>query len=224
MNRISFSKSQFANAAAKYIARQFDDLLKNKDRINVALSGGTSPIPVYENLKEFSIDWERICFYLVDERVVPLLDAQNNFHNISKSFFVHIPSKSYCIHDGTKGAAISAMEFEKTLLKNLPKSKGQIQFDFILLGMGLDGHTASLFPDNEALNEKTKPVAYTYVSQIGNHRISLTLPVINNALKRILLIDSKKEIILKSNACRTLPIGLVEQENMDILINELHEN
>lgn len=224
MNRISFSKSQFVNTAANYIASQFDDLLKKKDRINVALSGGTSPIPVYEKLREFSIDWERIFFYLVDERAVPLFDVQNNFQNISKSFFEHIPSKSYCIHDGTKEAAISAREFEKTLLKNLPKSKGQIQFDLILLGMGLDGHIASLFPDNEALNEKTKPVVYTYVSQLGNHRISLTLPVINNALKRILLIDSKKEIILKSNAWRTLPIGLVEQENMDLLINDLHED
>lgn len=224
MNRISFSKSQFAHAAANHIARQLDDLLKNKDRINVALSGGTSPLPIYEKLRGFSIVWERIHFYLVDEREAPLLDAQNNFNNISKSFFEYIPSKSYCIYDGTKEGAISAWEFEKTLLKNLPKSKGHIQFDLILLGMGLDGHTASLFPDNEALNEKTKSVVYTYVTQLENYRFSLSLPVINNALKRILLIDSKKEIILKSNAGRTLPIGLVDQENMDLLINNLHEN
>ena len=224
MNRISFSKSQFAHAAADHIARQLIDSLKHKERINVALSGGKSPLPVYEKLKEFSIDWNRICFYLVDERAVPLLDTQNNFYNISKSFFEHIPSKSYCIHDGTKDAAISASDFEKTLIKNLPIFRGHVQFDLILLGMGLDGHTASLFSGNGALNEKTKAVVCTYVSQLGAQRISLTLPVINNALKRILLIDSKKEMILKPTTLKTLPIGLIEQENMDILINELHEN
>ena len=224
MNRISFSKSQFVYAAANYIARQFEDVLKQKEHINVALSGGTSPLPVYEKLREFSIEWERIRFYLVDEREAPLLDAQNNFQNISKSLFEHIPSKSYWIYDGTKAAAISTREFEETLLKNIPKSNGHIQFDFILLGMGLDGHTASLFPNNDALNEKIKPVIYTYVAQLGSHRISLTMPVINNALNRILLIDSKKETILKSNAWRALPIGLVNQENMDLIINELHES
>ena len=72
--------------------------------------------------------------------------------------------------------------------------------------------------------KKIKPVIYTYVAQLGSHRISLTMPVINNALKRILLIDSKKETILKSNAWRALPIGLVNQENMDLIINELHES
>ena len=90
--------------------------------------------------------------------------------------------------------------------------------------MGLDGHIASLFPENRSLSEKTKTVVHTYVDQLDSERISLTLPILNNAFKRILLIDSKKEILFNSDLWKTLPIGLVDHENMDTLINELDEN
>ena len=224
MNRFSFAKNQFASSVANYIAKQFNNRLEDKESINVAISGGTSPLPVYAKLKGLSIDWKRISFYLVDERAVPLSNSQNNYHNINKSFFQYISSKSYCIHDGTVGAAISAEKYEKTLLKNLPKANSYVQFDFILLGMGLDGHIASLFPENRSLSEKTKTVVHTYVDQLDSERISLTLPILNNAFKRILLIDSKKEILFNSDLWKTLPIGLLDHENMDTLINELDEN
>ena len=224
MNRISYPKSQFPHSAANHVANQLIKSLKKKNSINVALSGGTSPLPVYEALKGFSIDWKRISFFLVDERSVPVTDSQNNFGNINKAIFEHIPCKAYCVHDGTTPPEISAAEYEAVLLKNIPIANGHVQFDLILLGMGLDGHIASLFPKNKALNEVSKAVVHTYVNQLNSTRISLTLPIINNAFRRILLIDSKKEKLFKTNAWKTLPIGLVETENMDRIISELDEN
>lgn len=189
----------------KKAADHFVDLSKKSiekhDRFTVALSGGSSPKAIFNLLAtdEYAekIEWNKIFFFWVDERWVSLQDEKSNAKMTFEALFDKVPVSRDRIFpmykDGTEPEKY-AEEYEQQIKKTVGE-KGV--FDFILLGMGDDGHTASLFPGEEVLNENEKWVSAYYLKPQEMFRITLTAPVINNA-ENILVVafgESKKHAL-----------------------------
>ena len=175
--------------------------IEKHDRFTVALSGGSSPKAIFKLLatQKYAekIEWNKVYFFWVDERWVPLHDEKSNAKMTFETLLDQVPvSKDHIFpmyKDGTEPEKY-AKEYEQAI-KNVLGDEGV--FDFILLGMGDDGHTASLFPGESILNETEKWVDAYYLKPQEMYRITLTAPIINKA-ENILLVtfgESKKHAL-----------------------------
>lgn len=176
---------------------------------HVALSGGTTPRALYQCLAsaEFSgaCDWQRVHIWFGDERTVPPHHPDSNYHMAQEALLRHVPVPLTHIHrmqgeqnDVQQAArAYQAQLAAHMPLFEAPNAIAVPQFDLLLLGLGPDGHVASLFPDTPILAERTQWVAAVFVEKLNTWRISLTLPVIENARHIMLLVTgaSKAEIV-----------------------------
>ena len=216
----------FVGLSEQYIAR--------KGRFAVAVSGGSTPIRLYsllgsEDYRE-RIDWRYVHFFWADERFVPHDHTESNYRLLRENLLGRIPIPSENVHPmGTDESSISTSvrTYENELKQFFKLSENKLpEFDLILLGMGEDGHTASLFPETEVLKEKDRLVASVRDQKHNYPRITLTLPVINKAENIAFLISGKnkasvvKKVIQDEDAC--LPASLVEQEkgNLFFLLDE----
>jgi len=152
----------------------------------VALSGGKTPQPLYRRLAamEKQLPWERFHLFLVDERYVPTGHPDSNFRMIYESLIQGISIPSENVHPIPIEDQLSscAIKYEELLRTVILQKQGELPvFDLILLGVGTDGHTASLFPGDRILFEREKLVAPVMNPMVDHHRITLTLPVINAA-------------------------------------------
>lgn len=190
-----------AESVARYAASQFVALARKAvwDRgvFRVALAGGSTPRRTYELLatREFSkaIEWNSIQVFFGDERSVPPDDPQSNFNTAQEAFLNSIALHSSQVHRmaGDRGdLRLAAREYEAQLSRSfaLSRDDGFPSFDLILLGLGKDGHTASLFPYTQALNERSAWVVANEVPQLSTDRLTLTLPVINAARSVMFLV------------------------------------
>lgn len=178
------------------IQKSMNQLLKSKAKnINIALSGGSTPIPILEKLKDKDINWDRINFFMVDERCVPTSSESSNFGNISKVFFSKINSKKFSMVQENKSFEDSLLQYKTQISENVKIGEtGFPIFDLILLGMGDDGHTASLFPNTNALSESKQVAVINEVPQLKTKRLTLTYPSILNAKEIIVIVKgSNKE-------------------------------
>lgn len=193
----TFKPDEFVVESSKILKTIINDLLQEDNTINIALSGGSSPLPIYEALSTQNLDWNRINFYLVDERCVSTKSEQSNFYNISKSLFNSIPSNYFSMVENDLTYKQAAINYEKLIKKNVRTVNELPQFDLILLGMGIDGHTASLFPNTEALNNNQDLVVLNPVPQLRTERITMTFPLILNAKKIVLIAngEEKKKVL-----------------------------
>lgn len=165
------------------------EAIAERGKFHVALAGGNTPRTLYHLLANEPyaerIDWQHINFYFGDERAVPLDHSQSNFAMAHEAMLddLSIPSTNiFPMITDLKDLENSARHYEKILRRELPASADGIpQFDLILLGMGEDGHTASLFPDTPILQESDRLVAVVYVEKLQSSRISFTYPLINHA-------------------------------------------
>jgi len=192
----------------------------------VALSGGRTPTEFYSKLSgiaEFEI-WRKTHIFLVDERFVPIDDKESNMRMIRENLldFIDIPEGNvHPILTFQENAAIAAQQYKEALLHYFEFQREKLPiFDFILLGIGDDGHTGSLFPGEPGINEKdiiTVPVTLDYLK---DDRVSITLPIINNArhVYFLALGAGKSEIIkrLIDEDDRNVPAGLVEPTDGEI--------
>jgi 6-phosphogluconolactonase len=165
----------------------------------VSLSGGRTPIPFYRRLaaRPDVSWWEKTHLFLADERYVPLADPESNYRMIRETLLdaVHIPpSHVHPVRTGLPDPAAAAEKYEEDLGDFFGLSPGDFPvFDLILLGLGADGHTASLFPGSAAPQEKER-LAVAVSPGAGKHdRITLTLPVINRARKIVFLVTGKEK-------------------------------
>lgn len=192
-------------------------------RFAVALSGGSTPKALYALLAspEFRcrIDWPRVHVFWGDERCVPPDHPDSNFRMTRETLLDHAPLPARNIHRmaGEQEPEIAAAAYETELGAFF--GPGWPRFDLILLGLGEDGHTASLFPHNAALDERQRPVAAVRVENLHPHRLSLTLPVLNASAHALFLVagPSKKEIVEKivcsADAPSLYPAARVRPEN-----------
>ncbi len=176
---------QLYQKAAETFAELAEKAIQQKGQFSVALSGGSSPKAIFrllatEEYKE-KIDWRKISFFWVDERWVPLNDDKSNAKMTFETLLDKVPvdrGRVFPMYKDNISPEDFAKEYEEQI-RNVLGDEGI--FDFILLGMGDDGHTASLFPGEEILHEKEKWVDSYYLKPQEMFRITLTAPVINKA-------------------------------------------
>jgi 6-phosphogluconolactonase len=179
--------------------------------INIALSGGNTPLPVLDLLHKMKLSWDRFNFFMVDERCVANDDPLSNFGNIQKVFFSKIVSAKFpMVQDGISYNQSIAI-YKDEIIKHIPiNANGFPEFDLILLGMGDDGHTASLFPKTKALLETKELVVLNEVPQLQTKRITITYPLLLNSKEIIVIVkgESKEKIIkeLYSGASNDYPM------------------
>ncbi|MFC5047737.1 6-phosphogluconolactonase [Aquimarina hainanensis] len=186
-------KSDYDAVAVSLLKHQFIKLQQKKNKITVALSGGNTPLPILAELAKENLSWEKFHFFMVDERCVSIDDAQSNFGNIKKIFFDNVSSSCYSMVDEKFTFDESIKEYEDLLLKEVELDKEVPVFDLIVLGMGEDGHVASLFPETIALSEQKRIVVRNNVPQLNMDRITLTYPVLLNAKETMIMIKGKKK-------------------------------
>jgi 6-phosphogluconolactonase len=162
----------------------------------VAVAGGTTPHALYQKLAaggtSGEVPWRNMEVFFGDERDVGQDNVESNYHMVQRTLLDHIPIEPTMVHP-MRGDAddlqASAAEYEHTIRRLLPAGKdGLPRFDLILLGMGGEGHTASLFPGSDVLNEGEKLVASHYVPVLGRRRLTFTFPLINAARNILLLV------------------------------------
>ena len=203
-----FDKKCFDQKSAKFLYDLLKKKIKDTKKINVAFSGGNTPLPILFFLKDYDLDWSKINPFMVDERNVPNNHLKSNFYNLNKFFFDHINCNLLPMNSN-KILSESRLSYEKFIFKNL-SSKNKNYFDLILLGMGNDGHIASLFPQTKALLDKKNCVAINYIPKLNESRITLTFKSILSAKEIILITKSKeKKDWIKSNNAKILPIGRI---------------
>jgi 6-phosphogluconolactonase len=176
-------------------------------RFTVALSGGSTPKALYAALAtdpalRAGVPWTQCEFFWGDERHVPPDDVASNYRMANEAMLAHAPVGPAQVHR-IKGeyadADRAAAEYQAELQRVFRLGPGEIpRFDLILLGLGPDGHTASLFPATAGLAEPARLVVANRVNQLNTERITLTLPVLNNAARVIFLVEGPgKAAILK---------------------------
>jgi 6-phosphogluconolactonase len=156
-------------------------------RFTVALSGGSTPKALYSLLAASYADfaWNRIFLFFGDERHVPPTDPDSNYRMVNESLLTRIaipPENVFRVPAENPDAAAAASDYEAQLCRFFELQPGEFpRFDLILLGLGPDGHTASLFPDSPALDEQSRLVVANWVAKFNTHRITFTFPVLNRA-------------------------------------------
>ena len=188
----TLKEEEFTSFAANLLFDKLKKLSQNKNKVFIALSGGSTPLPILDVLKNYKLNWECFTFFMVDERNVPIDNPKSNYGNINKIFFRKIKSESHSIINNKNLAEDFADNYEKLILSIVPLSKNSLPtFDLVLLGIGDDGHTASLFPNTKGIQENEKIVIKNWVHQLNTDRITLTYPIILNASEIIILAKGK---------------------------------
>lgn len=218
-----------SNAAAHIIVVESNKAIEQKGYCSIALSGGNTPKVLYEILAAppFSknINWKKCFFYFGDERFVPRTSEESNYKMAMDSLLskVPVPEKNiFGILTENIDPALAASVYEAEIKQHISKSN---PFDIILLGIGEEGHTASLFPDSSLLKENKKWVSNIFVKEKNMERITFTLPLINRASNIIFLVSGNgKAAILKkifSLKWRSLPAAMVQPKgNLFWLLDE----
>jgi 6-phosphogluconolactonase len=217
-------KEELADYFATLFKNRCEELFGKKENIFIALSGGSTPNLYLSKLADpkFSrdINWNRIHFFWVDERMVPPLDPNSNFRTLKEILFNRIPIPEENIHR-IKGEIVPQLEVQRygnEILNNVGKKQSDLpEFDWILLGMGSDGHTASIFPNGELKDEYQKIAAISKNPVTGQIRITITENIINNADYVTFIITGKDKAetvfeILKGNK-EKYPAGRINPIN-----------
>jgi 6-phosphogluconolactonase len=191
------STKNFVADAAAFILEQARKAMAERNEFRIALSGGNTPAPVYARVaaETHHFQWESVRFTFGDERCVPPNDPQSNFRMARENLFVPaaVPEKSIMRMRGEIDPHIAAQEYEDQL-DAIATERGEpiYQHDLILLGLGDDGHTASLFPGTVALEEVTRRVVANFVPKLNAWRLTFTFPLINQARQVLFLVGASK--------------------------------
>jgi len=189
MNIIKYNdEKQFTKKAIEIIHNS----CKDEQTCTLAISGGNTPQDIYRQLGDSEVSFDNTKIYLVDERYVPLDHTKSNTKAIYENLITDTNPLEYNYFD----TSLPIEEALKKYEKRLPKKP----FDLCILGIGTDGHTASLFPESPALQETTRPVAHTQTDQNEiKDRLTLTFPKILSSKKILVLLKGKeKEAILET--------------------------
>jgi len=213
----------FTNVASDFILKI---IRAKKSRINIALSGGNTPREIYESLAKklsYMLHPAQLHFYQVDERYVPANDEDSNQKMITKAFEVlkNSPAISH-IHFHFFDTSLPIKKSLTHYAKELPKTA----FDLMILGIGPDGHTASLFPNTAALKTKAK-LAHTTTKEFAiKDRLTLSFPLILKSKNLLVLLKNKPEIVdkLESSKKSHAKISPKEIQNFPALALIKHKN
>lgn len=191
-----------------------------------AVSGGSTPkrlFSLFAQEYKKTIMWQNVCIFWADERCVSKEDDESNYKHavllwLSK---VGIPKRHIYRIEGEADPAVEARRYEESIKKAFHVQDIPV-FDIVLLGMGSDGHTASLFPGSESLHERNRLILPVYSEQQKQNRITMTLPILNNARHIIFMVSGSSkarvlsEIIEHPDKRRRYPAGLIQPTHGDV--------
>ncbi len=225
--RILPAGEQLMQAAADMVAQLAKQAIIKRGRFSLVLSGGSTPRALYQLLATSpyhdEIEWANVHVFWGDERCVPPDDAESNYRTARESLLDQVAIPPTNIHRicGELSPEDAAKDYAQTLMSFF--GAGIPQFDLVLLGMGDDGHTASLFPHTAALDETQEWVVANHVPQKDVWRITLTLPVINAARQVMFLVAGApkakrlREVLYGPRQPLDLPAQSVQPTNGNLL-------
>ncbi len=200
---ISADPGALTRRAAEEFVRLAADAIASHGRCAVALSGGSTPKGLYTLLASEAdasrgrVPWDRMHFFWGDERHVPPHHPDSNYRMALDTLLSKVPVPAQHVHRiraENPDAGKAAEDYEQALCEFFQLEGGEWpRFDLVLLGMGPDGHTASLFPGTAVLDERKRLVAASWVEHLNATRITLTPPVLNNAACVIFLISGQEK-------------------------------
>jgi 6-phosphogluconolactonase len=201
--RIVAGGAELARAAAEEVVRLAGDAVRARGRFTFVLSGGSTPRSLFRLLADPDesfrdrIEWSAVHVFWGDERCVPPDHPDSNYRMAREALLDHVPIPADHVHripaedpDPQNAAA----RYDTELRTSFSLADGELpRFDLILLGLGPDGHTASLFPGNAAVREQQRRVIAPFVDKFNAHRITFTAPVINHAAAVIFLVSGEEK-------------------------------
>jgi len=218
-------------AAERFIALAAEAIAA-RNRFTVALAGGSTPRVLYSLLasQTFSgrVDWSRVAFFWGDERCVAPEDSRSNFRLANETMLARVPVPGEHIHRirGESEPAAAAAEYERLLRQvlgdNGPDSPPTAGFDLTLLGMGDDGHTASLFPHTPPLDEQVRWATPNWSAETSTWRVTLTAPVLNASRQTLFLVSGSTkaervwQVLEGPRDPHTLPAQLIQPQHGDV--------
>lgn len=226
------SAAAMAFASAELFARKVEEAVATRGVARIALSGGSTPQATFKLLADprqpflATVPWDKLQLFWVDERCVPPDNAESNY-GVCRDLLlknVPIPEANVFRMEGELDPEEAASRYESTL-RNVMKLEGAESpaFDLVVLGMGPDGHTASLFPNTEALHEMGRLVVANHVPQKDTWRITLTWPVINQATEVAFEVEGRgktdviAEVLTGARDPERLPSQLIRPANGKLL-------
>jgi 6-phosphogluconolactonase len=217
--RILADANSIAQTAAAEFLQAARESVGEKGSFSVALAGGSTPKTLYgllasNPLLQAKVPWGKIQFFFGDERHVPSDHAESNFRMAKEAMFNKAPIDPKQVHriKGEKrNTAEAAAEYENDLRVSFGLAADQLPgFDLVLLGMGPEGHTASLFPGTKALKEERRLIVSNWVGKLYTDRLTLTPPVLNNAARVIFMAHGEE----KAPALKAVLEGPFEPEQL----------
>ncbi|MBN1121314.1 MAG: 6-phosphogluconolactonase [Anaerolineae bacterium] len=197
--RFPDAQSVFEEAAERWI-RIASQAVAESGSFSVALSGGSTPRSLYELLASApyrdQVDWEKTHVFWGDERRVARDDEQSNYRMAYESLLSHVPIPGSQIHpiDGMGLSSGIVRDYDDAMWKHFRYERGGWpRFDLMLLGMGEDGHVASIFPGTRTVSDLSSRVIVYQVPQLGVERITLSLPVINHARNILIMVAGESK-------------------------------
>lgn len=214
--RIYKTKQQVAENFSQYFA----DLVASKEHLYIALSGGSTPKIVFDYLAEnfADLNWSKVHFFWGDERCVLPTDDESNYKMTMDYLLSKIAISNQNIHriQGENNPKDEATRYSEVLAQNLPKDIHTPKFDLVILGMGDDGHTASIFPHEIKLWDSKENCVVAIHPNSGQKRVSITGKIINNASQVAFLVTGESkaekvfEIIKNTGNYKSYPASLVK--------------
>ncbi len=186
---------------ASWMVEYICKILSTKERFSIALTGGNTPKKLYEILAsdeyKNKIDWSRANVFIGDERFVSFDDERSNAKMIQQTLLDHVaadPAHIHFMQTENMSPETASNSYEEILQHYFNKNNSQSTFDLVLLGMGDDAHTLSLFPDQkDAINEQAKWCTYLWLEQQNMYRLTLTAPIVNASKCIAFLVNGKNK-------------------------------
>ncbi|MGZ4821375.1 MAG: 6-phosphogluconolactonase [Terriglobales bacterium] len=223
--RVYADREQLASAAAELFVKIATESIGARGCFRVALSGGSTPRRVYELLATDAlsrrIDWGAVDIFWGDERYVPADDPESNYRMTYEALLRHIPvpaAKIHLVPTHISPPHTAADAYENYIWRSFGDSFSMPQFDLIYLGLGTNGHTASLFPRSQALQERSRLVVADFVPEVDGWRISMSAPLLNHGRTVAFLIAGEekaqvlREVLLGPHEPERLPAQLIAPE------------
>lgn len=201
--RVIPGAEELAAAAAERVAAVLADGVAARGRAALVLAGGRTPRRAYELLAMAALPWERIWIYWGDERCVPPDDAASNYRMAREALLsrIAIPQANVRRIAGEAPPEEAAAAYER----EVDAALAEAPFDAVLLGMGADGHVASLFPGTTAMAERERRVVATFVPRLSAHRVTLTLPALATSRTVTFLVAGADKVPALERALRGAP-------------------
>jgi len=226
--RVLPDSSEAAEAAARELVAAFSDSRADHGTFRVAFSGGSTPRLLFDRLAQDAfrplVDWARARVFFVDERCVPPGDGRSNYR-LAKDHLLdplRVPPENVFRMRGEEEPHRAAEEYEAALEREF-EPESPPRFDYVLLGLGTDGHTASLFPGTGALEETSRRAVENYVPKLAEWRLTLTLPVLNAGRRVVFLVtgeekrDAVSAVLHADSPTASLPASLVRPERGSLI-------